>query len=410
MVKRKRPSNAPFNFTVGTITAKRAPESGRVTYHDTQVKELGLMIHPTGRRTFFWFRKVRGRGARWKTIGPFPDISIEQARGKASELSGQLARWKMDDQAGAGPFKSFRNDLTFGELVDAYCGRHVRPHAKNPAHAEKRVRGAVDFYLKRWKDRRLGEIQRAEVLDVFADLGRTRKHTANRTVQLVRLLFNFAITVELWRGENPAARIKLHHEARRERFLQPDELARLFSALRDEPNPDLRDFVNLALWTGARKADVFAMRWDNISLADNRWQVPNPKSRTPYTVPLTPEAVKILKDRLHTRLANNPFVFPSHGKSGHVEDLKARWKELLKRAAITNLRIHDLRRTQGSWQAGLGVSLPIIGKSLGHASLAATAVYAQLNLDPVRAAMTAANAAMLAAMKKKPKLLAAPRG
>src|ERR1700736_2385025 len=103
------------------------------------------------------------------------------------------------------------------------------------------------------------------------------------------------------------------------------------------------------------------------------------------------------------------WVFPSHGPAGHILDLKSRWASLLKRAKIENFRIHDLRRTQGSWQAAAGASLSIIGKSLGHSSTAATAVYARLDLDPVRQSMTAVNAAMLAAMKIKPKQLRAPR-
>lgn len=59
--------------------------------------------------------------------------------------------------------------------------------------------------------------------------------------------------------------------------------------------------------------------------------------------------------------------------------------------------MHDLRRTLGSFEAAAGVSLPIIGKSLGHKSASTTAIYARLDLDPVRAAMTAATTAMLTA-------------
>jgi integrase len=61
------------------------------------------------------------------------------------------------------------------------------------------------------------------------------------------------------------------------------------------------------------------------------------------------------------------------------------------------LRIHDLRRTLGSWQAALGTSLPIIGKSLGHQSLEATQIYSRLELDPVRQSVERAGAALLAA-------------
>ena len=76
---------------------------------------------------------------------------------------------------------------------------------------------------------------------------------------------------------------------------------------------------------------------------------------------------------------------------------------MLKRAKIENIRMHDLRRTFGSWQAMAGVSLPIIGASLGHRSQAATSIYAKLHLDAVRDAGTLAVQNMLNAAKKKPK-------
>jgi integrase len=65
-------------------------------------------------------------------------------------------------------------------------------------------------------------------------------------------------------------------------------------------------------------------------------------------------------------------------------------------APLHDLRIHDLRRTLGSWQAVQGASLPIIGKSLGHKTATATQIYARLNLDPIRQSMQAAAAALLA--------------
>jgi integrase len=86
-------------------------------------------------------------------------------------------------------------------------------------------------------------------------------------------------------------------------------------------------------------------------------------------------------------------------------NLKRGWKGLLTRAKISDLRIHDLRRTLGSWQAASGASLPVIGKSLGHRSIHATQIYARLDLDLVRASVTAATQAMIAASKKKPKQL-----
>ena len=64
--------------------------------------------------------------------------------------------------------------------------------------------------------------------------------------------------------------------------------------------------------------------------------------------------------------------------------------------------LHDLRRTLGSWQAKTGASLAIIGKSLNHKSMQATAIYARLDLDPVRESVERATAAMLTAAGIKP--------
>jgi integrase len=370
---------------------------------DPETRGLGLVVHPSGEKTFFHVAKVLGYPRR-KTLGPFDSMSIEQARGEASRINADLTKWKTDGFQGPAPFEKNAEEPTFNELTDLYIEKHLKQRAKRPERAERDVRYTVNAHLAAWKNRKIGTIRRADVQKIHAELGNDRKFAANGVAELVRRLFNFAIEAELWSGENPAAKIKRFHEPSRTRFLQPDELARLFAALRKETNRDLRDFVNLSLWTGARKSDVLSMRWENISLPDNRWEVPDPKNSVPYVVALTPEAVKILKDRSRP---GDPWVFPSHGKTGHVVNLKRPWKELLKRAKIGNLRIHDLRRTLGSWQAASGASLPVIGKSLGHVSTHATQIYARLDLDPVRASVTAATQAMIAASKKKPKALPA---
>ena len=71
--------------------------------------------------------------------------------------------------------------------------------------------------------------------------------------------------------------------------------------------------------------------------------------------------------------------------------------KVLARAKLTDVRIHDLRRTLGSWQAKQGASLAIIGKSLNHKNQNTTAIYARLDLDPIRESVNAATSAMLMA-------------
>jgi integrase len=403
LTKTRKPTRK-LNFTKRTLAAlKPARDGGRVTVFDEQTEGLGLVVFPSGVRSFFHLRFVRGYPHR-TTIGKLDDVSIEQARGKAAELNAAIWKWKDGGYQGSSPFKEKR-DPTFDDLVGQYVERHLRAHASRPDRAAKDVEWKVEKYLASWRHRKATEITREDVQDLHMRVGsnsgkRPGRHMANRLVQFLRALFYWGQDAGIFHQVNPAAGVKLFHEAKRTRFLKPDELPRFFKALRKEKNRDLRDFVQLAMWTGARRGDILSMRWDNVRLDDNRWQVPDPKNRTPYIVALTPEAVDVLRDR-RRRANGSEWIFPSRGRTGHVVDLKGAWAKLLKRANLKgeDLRQHDLRRTLGSYQAAQGSSLSIIGKSLGHKSIAATQVYAQLDLDPVRDSVMSATRSIIAASK-----------
>ena len=91
-------------------------------------------------------------------------------------------------------------------------------------------------------------------------------------------------------------------------------------------------------------------------------------------------------------------AFPSErSESGHITDFASAWGRLLDRAKLDNLIPHDLRRTNGSWQARAGASLLVTGKALNHKTPEATAIYARLDLDPVRQSVESATAAMFEA-------------
>ena len=187
--------------------------------------------------------------------------------------------------------------------------------------------------------------------------------TSNRVAQLVRTLYNFGRREGLFSGENPV-QLTMFKESSRTRFLQPPELQRLFKALDSRSTPrDLKDFVKLSLFL--RRP---ALRHAVDAVGPTRFRARRlahtiaVKNSVPYDVPLMNEAIEILK----RRSKDSDWVFASvTSASGHLEDLKRNWPDLLVRAEITDLKIHDLRRSFGSYQAALGGSLLIIGPQLG---------------------------------------------
>ena len=115
-----------------------------------------------------------------------------------------------------------------------------------------------------------------------------------------------------------------------------------------------------------------------------------------HLVPLLPQALDILTGRQSRAVRGAGWVFPSAtSQSGHLEGVQRVWERLLKDAGLQNLRIHDLRRTLGSWLAITGANNFTIGKTLGHKTQQATAVYARLNTKAVRDSVAKATEVML---------------
>ncbi|MFO0935522.1 MAG: site-specific integrase [Gemmataceae bacterium] len=365
------------------------PGENRAYFMDTVAKGLQLCVTAKQTKTFILYRRVNGRPTRVR-LGSWPhELSLEEARKKAAIANGQIAQ-------GVDPRKAKRtrnSEMTFGELFT----RHI-DNAKRFNKTWEENQKQFNRYLIGWKGRRLSEVTRQDVQALHARLGEKHgPYAANRTLSLVAHMFRVTANDVGWKGENPAVGIQKFREKSRERFLQADELPRFFAAMQ-ELSEQHRDFFAIALFTGARRGNVQAMRWDDIHLDRAEWRIPETKNGQPLTVALSQTVVEILIRRAAIR--KGPFVFPGYGKTGHIMEPKSAWARLLKKAGISDLRLHDLRRTLGSWQAGLGISSTIIGKSLGHKSTTATAIYSRLALDPVRSAVNAAGNAIIAAAKQ----------
>jgi integrase len=200
----------------------------------------------------------------------------------------------------------------------------------------------------------------------------------------------------------------LYPEKSRRRFLQADEMVRFEAALKTEPSQDLKDFLALSMATGARKSDVLSMRWQDIQWERKNWCVPFPKNAESYNASLEDAEIAILERRRKEVPDSSPWVFPGRAKSGHMENVRKPWLAFRKRANIHDIKIHDLRRTVGSWQAIAGESLQKIGQSLGHKSPRSTQVYAHLVDEAVRESKAAGAAKMqqlMADARKRAKIL-----
>jgi len=394
-----------LKFTVKAIENLRADPARRIVYSDTETPGFRLHVRSSGAKYFYLQKRVDGRAEQIR-LGQFPELKLKDARQKAVELAGEIAKG-INPQA---KVRARRGELSLSSLFDEFMEQHITPYRK-PKTATL-YRSLYRTNLSHWKNRRLSEIRRRGIQRLHRDLGaNSGPYTANRTLALLKSMYSRAIAWGLFEGQNPAVGVERFPERSRERFVQHGELPALLKALSEEPHETARDCLWVCLLTGARRGNVQSMRWADVDLDEGIWHIPDTKSGEPMTLPLAPPTVELLCARKAQRELN-PWVFPSYGKSGHIVELKTVWKRVLGRAGLEDLRIHDLRRTYGSWLAGLGFSLPVIGKSLGHRSTSATAVYSRLDIDPLRKAAEMVNEAFLKAGEleaKSPKIAPLPQ-
>ena len=376
-----------FPFTKTRLEALPVPVGSRVYYRDAKTEGLTICVTPTDCRTFYVYKWANGRPVRIP-LGRFPTMSIEQARKQAQVIVGEVGKGN-DPQAAR---QAARHEQTIKGLFDFWLDSHAKLRNKGWPEDERRF----NRYLKPWASRKLSSIKKPDVQSLFSRVARDNgPYAANRLLALIRAMFNKAPDMG-YVGTNPTAGVKKFPEEKRDRFLQGDELPAFFRSLLEEPNAMLRDFFLLALLTGARRANVQSMAWVDLDLTARYWRIPTTKSGLPVVVPLVPAAVAILEGRRHGTNGSE-WVFPGCGKTGHLVEPKSAWKRIIERAGLVDVRPHDLRRSLGSWQAMGGASLPIIGKSLGHTQVSTTAIYARLQMDPVRDSVESATTAMLAA-------------
>lgn len=374
-----------INFTKAEINKLPTPNKGLFYYKDT--KEKGLSLYITANRiiTFFIRKRINGKDER-VLIGSFPEITVENARKKARIIKGQVAQ-------GINPNSKkdeIKQEITFAELFSQFMERYSKKEKKSWKYDEREV----NKFLSHWFKRKVSTITNQEIRLLHE---KTRDenglYQANRLLERIRVIYNKAIEWG-YKGDNPTNNINKFKEKSRDRFIQPDELPRFFQALEEEENKVAKDYIYTSLYTGARKGNVLAMKWEQINFTTKQWRISDPKNGEPLTIPLSDLAINILKRRkienkkLELTKVQYQWVFPSlSSSSGHLADPKKAWKRVLQKADIKDLRLHDIRRTLGSYQAISGASTNIIQKTLGHKSQAATAIYARMNLDPVRQSM-----------------------
>ena len=385
-----------MKFTDRTLKSLKGKQKRYSVWEDGSygLGSLGVRVTPTGRRSWvFMYRS--GDRQRMLTLGKYPAMSVAEAHRIAAEYQSGLDLGRdpaaPEDEPGTA-------EVTVAMIAEDYLTQGL-----TPGRTEQEFRRILNReVLPGWGSRPVESIQRREVVDLVDEIAnRPAPVAANRTLAVIKAMFNFAIR----RGRveaNPASLIPMRAEEARERFLSVDELRVLLVTL---PTAKLAPQTKLALLltlaTAQRPGEAVGVEWTELVEQEGWWTVPPAKRKvgrrgrgrrrplTRHGVPLSAAAQAIV-DAARAVGWSERWVFPSSRRDAHIREdaLTKGVRRCAEHIGLEHWTPHDLRRTASTHMARLGVDRLVIGKVLGHktADESVTAIYDRYTYDDEKVA------------------------
>ena len=366
------------------VSLKPDPTKRRIVWEEAGHGQgnLGLRIFPSGVKTFIYMYRFGGK-ARMQTLGNYPRMSVQDAH-VAGANAAKAREQGIDPGADAVDERMLeRAAPTFKQLAETYLELHAKPRKKSADRDEAALKRDVLPVLGAHK---AAAIQRRDVIALLDGIvARGAPIQANRTLALVRKIYNFGIGRDLVE-QNPCYRVAAPGvETQRDRVLTDDEIkAFLLNLATANMAAETKLALRFQVFTAQRCGEVCALRWDEIDLNGGWWTIPAAKAKNKLThrVPLSPQARGVLTEAR----ALNPdreTVFPSPRKDAPMAECA------VSRAVQRNLTQlgagafspHDLRRTGASHMTGMGISRLVVSKLLNHVERGVTSVYDRHSYD-----------------------------
>lgn len=292
---------------------------------------LYLSVRKSGSRSwvFRWRDKSKGSKLRMLGLGSAGDVSLANAREKATRLRQAVAE-------GRDPAAERDGDDDVADRVPAFeqAARQVHKERqagwKNSKHQDQWINTLRDYVFSFIGQRPVDEIASGEVMEVLLPIWNTKPETARRVRQRMRLVFDWAIARQFREKANPvdALRAAMPPQPQRQRHFAAmpyAEIPAFLSALRQ--NERAHRLVRLALefliLTAARTGEVLGARWDEIDREKAIWAVPaeRMKAGQQHRVPLPDRCLDILAEAETLGSAHSTLIFPGRNPAKPLSNM-----------------------------------------------------------------------------------------
>lgn len=368
------------------------PKSTRYDFREKSGNGFAIRVFPSGEKSWIYLYTFEGRKRRL-TLGNYPTLSLAKARQAHRDALSILTTGEDPGLIKKNEKKEARDSSTVIGLIDEYIERWAKPN-KRSWEEDKRI--LMRNIQPIWGNRKAASITRRDVILLLDSIKERAPIAANRTLAVVRRMFNFAIERDLI-SASPCAAIKApSKENQCTRCLTIDEIKLFWNSLNKSDETDTnKDIVKMSpqtklalklqLVTAQRKGEVIGAEWKDIDLTNRVWTIPAAKAKNnnPHRVPLSDFALELLHE-IKKLCGNSQWLFPAARVNKPITG-EAISKALLRSIPAIGTEPftpHDIRRTGATHMTAMGISRLVVSKILNHTdNNSITAVYDRHSYD-----------------------------
>lgn len=351
---------------------KQGSKSKLTHYYDEEVQ--GFMLEHRGYERGTWYFKYVGSGGSFQfyRIGSMMALPLMEARANAYMLHNMVADGV--------DIKKDVHKTQEALLFESFAHTQYIPHARLKKRSWELDQRILRLHiLPRFGRCQMDKVRRTDILAWQTEMREKglAPGTCNRAFVVLKTVFNCAIRWSVLAADkNPCRCVTLFEDKRlRERYLSPEEARRLLMALDALPHRQGAQAIRLLLFTGARKQEILAARWEHVDFERRLLTVPLSKSGKTRHIPLSDDAVDVLKNLQRTE---SPWLFPQKNGKGPIQSVAYLWGQLRGTLGLDDVRLHDLRHSFASFLVNAGCSLYEVQRCLGHYDPKVTMRYAHL--------------------------------
>ncbi len=371
-----------MRFTDRGIQALK-PKAERYEIWEDGRTGLGVRVAPSGRKSFVYIYRFNGKPRRM-TLGAYPRIGLADARVLHSKAKQQRERGIDPGAEHIARRRAEHDAETVRDLIEEYLDKHARPNKRSAAEDERTLRKEV---LPVWGSRKAKSITRRDViklLDGIVDRG--APIMANRTLAVVRKMFNFAISRDII-DASPCVMIQAPaKETPRDRVLSSAEIGAFWRGLdAAKMSNQARLALKLMLVSAQRREEVTCAPWAEFDLTDKVWEIPGSRTKNgrAHRVPLAALTLELLGE-IREAAGESEWLFPSpRADKPIIPDATSHaLRNNLDAIGVEGITPHDLRRSAASYMTELGISRLVVSKILNHSDGSITGVYDRYEYGP----------------------------